>query len=757
MFGTHAAAQNMTSIGVLAYRGETVTIERWRATADYLSEHIPGYEFEIVALDLNGMEDAVANGELDFILTNPGQYVTLEVRYGVTRMVTMQTICGGEKNSRFGSTVIARTDRKDLQQLSDLRGTHLMAVAPNAFGGYQIVWRELKQLGISPESDLSSLTFDGFPQDNIVFSVLNGEVDAGIIRTGILERMTHEGLILPGQINVLSSRSSENFTPEHSTRLYPEWPFAKLKHTPSLLAKQVARNLLAMAADDQAAIKARIVGWTIPLDYTSVHELLRDLRIGPYRNLGKVTFQDVFREHALVILAVMLALIFLSISIIAAKNANRRLTYTQGQLKEHRRRLKDEVRSQTEELYLVNKSLREDIQQREKAENTVRRSREAIQSFYEIAVDYDRSHDEKLDDLIALGRRHYNMEAGLLYEVVSDGYSLCIVDGDSHYTKDVALCLKSLPVIDDTVEISPEQGHCNGRGLLAFPVVVHGSACCVLAFVGRSDGGSGFEKVDKDLLLLMARWIGSEMEYKDARAEKELHKVSLMRLARLSTMGQMASELAHELNQPLTVAQNYIGGGLRMMRQGGDTDKGELLIGMERALEGVNRATAVIRHLRQTVKTGEPSKGWFKLNDAVGRIQEMLESSASQSGVTIRNAAHDTDIMLWGDMMGIEQVLLNLVRNAIEATPPKGEIDIVTERNDDFVRVSVNDQGSGIKTEEGESVFDPFYTTKAEGMGLGLSICRAIIEAHDGRIWAENHDGGAGFIFELPAGNAGGR
>ena len=116
-FSTHAAEITKVSIGVLAFRGEAVAIKRWSATADYLSHRIPGYEFEIRVFDLESMGIAVADSELDFILTNPGQYVTFEVKYGASRMVTMQTICGGENYSRFGSAVIARADRKDLQKV----------------------------------------------------------------------------------------------------------------------------------------------------------------------------------------------------------------------------------------------------------------------------------------------------------------------------------------------------------------------------------------------------------------------------------------------------------------------------------------------------------------------------------------------------------------------------------------------------------------------------------------------------------------
>lgn len=744
-----AANGGAVIIGVLAYRGDNAAMARWSATADYLNRHVPGHVFRLRPLGLASIESAVASNELDFVLTNPGNYTVLEARYGTTRMVTMQALSGGKNFTRFGSVVIARSDRDDLQQLDDLRDKHVMAVDENAFGGYQMALRELKKLEIDPAKDLASLRFGGFPMDNVVFAVINGDVDVGIVRTGVMEQMIGEGTLQPGQVKVLGARQSEGFSAAHSTRLYPEWPFAKLKSTPEQLAKQVAQSLLAIPADSLAARSAHIIGWTIPLDYTPVHELMKELRISPYEKHGQVTWQDVQREYWPYLAAVLIVLLSFVTATAVVVRTNRRLSHSEALLKESREFLEQKVAVRTRELQHVNDRLEKDIRLREEAEAALVRSRNVLQSLYEIAVDYSRTHEEKLLSLIALVRKHYNKKAGLLFEIGEGGLALCMSSGETEHADDIAQCLSGLSILGSPVEVPPEHSRCNERGLLAIPVVVHGHACCVLAFIGSIEGHQDLEQVDRELLMLMARWVGAEMEHNEAISEKEQHRTRLMRMARLNAVGYMASELAHELNQPLTAAQNYIGGGLRMLDQG-HVDTDVFMDGMRRAQEGVNRATEVIRHLRQMVQTGAPIRNWFDYDVAIDHILDLLRNSARKAGVTMVNMCPESNVRLWGDMLQIEQVLLNLVRNAIDATPAGGEVRIGMERRDGQVRVCVRDQGAGISTDQDESVFDPFYTTKEDGMGLGLSICRAIIEAHDGRIMADNGDIGARFCFELP-------
>ena len=274
--------RNSVDIGVLAYRGHERATKNWSPTAEYLSSAIRGYAFRVIPLSLDDLRRATREGTVDFVLTNTGHYVDLEARFGISRITTLKRFSGAGTRNMFGAVIFTRADRTDIQELEDLRGKSFVAVASGAFGGFQMAWREMKAGGLDPFSDLSKLTFLGFPQDRMVYAVRDGEADAGTVRTGVLETMAAEGQIDGAAFRILNRRSVPGYRFMLSTRLYPEWPFAKLRQTPEDLAERVAVELLNMADDDPAATAGDYSGWTVPLDYQPVHEMFRELRIGPY-------------------------------------------------------------------------------------------------------------------------------------------------------------------------------------------------------------------------------------------------------------------------------------------------------------------------------------------------------------------------------------------------------------------------------------------------------------------------------------------
>jgi two-component system sensor histidine kinase TtrS len=289
--------REICSIGVLAHRGPETAIRMWTPTIDYLSSQIAGYEFRVVPLDLDGMYEAEERGELDFILTNPGHYVELESHHGISRILTLLNDRQGEPSRMFGAVIFSSAHRNDIQSLADLKGKTFAAVDEAAFGGFQMAWRELKEAGVDPFTDLSELRFMGFPQDEIVSSVRDGLVDAGTVRTGILERLADKGAINLVDFNVLNPKMSEEFPLLHSTNLYPEWAFAKTKSVPDELAQDVVIALLQMTRDDPATQAGKYIGWTVPLDYNRVHELFQVLGIGPYQVSRDISFVEVLRRY----------------------------------------------------------------------------------------------------------------------------------------------------------------------------------------------------------------------------------------------------------------------------------------------------------------------------------------------------------------------------------------------------------------------------------------------------------------------------
>ncbi|HEY9164286.1 MAG TPA: PhnD/SsuA/transferrin family substrate-binding protein, partial [Magnetovibrio sp.] len=290
-------APTEVTIAVLAFRGEDAALRKWQPTADYLSAQIPGHVFRIITLSLSEMMDVVERGSVDFILTNPGNYVEHEARHGVVRIATLKPIGFRSAGNKFGAVVFTRAERTDITTLEDLRGKRFMAIKEDAFGGFQMAWREMQAQGVDPFKDLGALIFAGFPQDNIVDAVLSGEVDAGTCRTGVLENLADEERIDFHDIRILNSQEVPGFQYALSTRLYPEWPFAQLKHTPEDLSQKVVVSLLSMGSDHPAAMSGGYAGWTVPLDYQPVHDLFRELHIGPYGAPVNIRLSDLVEQY----------------------------------------------------------------------------------------------------------------------------------------------------------------------------------------------------------------------------------------------------------------------------------------------------------------------------------------------------------------------------------------------------------------------------------------------------------------------------
>jgi len=341
-------------IGVLAKRGPERCLEKWGQTAEYLTNEIPGYSFTIVPLNYDEIYPAVAHDEVHFILANPSFYVEMEQLYGASRVVTLKNLRLGKACSIFGGVVFWRAEREDIKHLDDLRGKRFVAVDERALAGWQAAWRELKVHGIDPYRDFSDLSFYG-TQDAVVYAVRDGKVDAGSIRTDALERMAMEGKIRLEDFHVIHQHCGDDTHLPflHSTRAYPEWPFAKARHTADELAEKVASALLRMSPHSPAARAGRCAGWTIPLNYQPVHECLKYLRLGPYRDYGKVTPRGVFRQYWPWLLGALAAVILLALFASYVTGLNRRLRQAMaGQRQEliERQRTEEKLCLRTEEL-----------------------------------------------------------------------------------------------------------------------------------------------------------------------------------------------------------------------------------------------------------------------------------------------------------------------------------------------------------------------------------------------------------------------
>lgn len=229
----------------------------------------------------------------------------------------------------------------------------------------------------------------------------------------------------------------------------------------------------------------------------------------------------------------------------------------------------------------------------------------------------------------------------------------------------------------------------------------------------------------------------------------------LVHISRLTAMGEMASALAHELNQPLSAIVNYLKGSRRLLEQSPDDRAVVVREAMDNAAEQAMRAGQIIRRLRDFVARGETERRVESMSKLVQEASALALVGIKEKGIHVRFQLSLTSDLALADKIQIQQVLLNLIRNAIESMQDasRRELLISTEpAEDDMLLISVSDTGTGIAPEIASQLFQPFVTTKRQGMGVGLSISRTIIEAHGGQIWVEpNPDGGTVFRFTVEA------
>ena len=239
---------------------------------------------------------------------------------------------------------------------------------------------------------------------------------------------------------------------------------------------------------------------------------------------------------------------------------------------------------------------------------------------------------------------------------------------------------------------------------------------------------------------------------KNAARVRELQS-ELLHISRVSAIGTMASALAHELNQPLTAVTNYVQTSQALLEA---PDAGTMALARAALVEAGGealRAGHIVRRLREFVARGETIKTLEPIDELIEDTCLLSLAGAPEQGIT-RRLSLDTALgPILIDRVQIQQVLINLVRNAVEAMVPSGggRVDIIVRNEGEYARITIADTGPGLAPEVFDMLFQAFVSTKREGMGLGLSICRTIVEAHGGKIWAERAaNGGAAFHFTVP-------
>ncbi|CAB3796427.1 trifunctional serine/threonine-protein kinase/ATP-binding protein/sensor histidine kinase [Pararobbsia alpina] len=246
----------------------------------------------------------------------------------------------------------------------------------------------------------------------------------------------------------------------------------------------------------------------------------------------------------------------------------------------------------------------------------------------------------------------------------------------------------------------------------------------------------------------------------EARESERRYREVQMELAhsnRAATMGQLTASIAHEVQQPIAAAAADASAALRWLRTN-PPNLEEVRQSLDRIVNETMRAGGIVNGIRGLIKKAPPRKDKVDINEAVREVIELTQGEAAKNRVSVQTLLGDGLPFVRGDRVQLQQVMLNLILNAVEAMSttsmaPRDLLISTTADSSDGVSIAVRDSGPGLSPEEVKRVFDPFYTTKAHGLGMGLSICRSIVEAHGGRLWASaNAPRGADFQLVLPNG-----
>jgi PAS domain S-box-containing protein len=303
--------------------------------------------------------------------------------------------------------------------------------------------------------------------------------------------------------------------------------------------------------------------------------------------------------------------------------------------------------------------------------------------------------------------------------------------------------------------------------LSQLPSSEHGSSQqCAFEYRFRRADGTYAHVFDRGFVMIGSdgkpdRLVGSMMDISERRKAEEMahmHQVELAHISRVTTMGEITTGIAHELNQPLTAISNYAESCAQAIASGAPDAEEKLTEWIEKIATNTHRAAEMIRRLRSFTRKSEPRRSTVEVGELVQEVIELVEPETRMQEVRLRSESGGV-VHATVDRIQVQQVLVNLLRNAYEAMaanpPDQRQVTIAVRPLDDKAEISVEDTGEGIAPENLYRVFDAFFTSKPHGVGIGLAISRSIVEDHGGRLWVQpNPTRDVTFHFTLPLSGA---
>ncbi len=353
-------------IGIVANRGESKCIEQWQPTINYLDSLLSDYKVILKPLSYSNAENVIKNGEVDFVYCNPAMYINFETKYQTSKLASIIYQRGYKKNENFGGVLFCKVDKK-IYAINDLQGKKIAASNKLSFGGWVAVYNEFKEHKFDPYKMCSEIKFLE-THDSVVYAVKKNEFDAGIVRTETLERMQNEGIINLRDYRIINQDLNYQIAKKYhlllSSKLYPEWVFAKLEHTPTEIAKVITRLLFEIKENSIPAIKGNYTGFTVPANLITVEKIVRDLRLPPYEMFPPSNFHSIVRQNNIFSVIVMVLLVFAIMIVLFTFNLNRKLSTSKilldKQLKE-KEKIQEEINEESKKIKLILKYMHQGL------------------------------------------------------------------------------------------------------------------------------------------------------------------------------------------------------------------------------------------------------------------------------------------------------------------------------------------------------------------------------------------------------------
>jgi signal transduction histidine kinase len=575
-------------------------------------------------------------------------------------------------------------------------------------------------MGIDPMTDFAELIFGEGSQLEVVQAVGSGKVDAGAVRTDMLERMMSDGEISLSDFKVLNAKTSDGFPFLHSSQLYPEWPFIKMKGSDETLAELVALALLQMPNKHPAAIAGKYIGWTVPLDYQPVHDLLRDLRIGPYENYGKITLLQAIKRAWVWLSLLLLGLTAAITATIYIYQSRRKLATLSNEQVKINWALAERIKEMTC-LYQISDVLAE-----------VNSSREGVFRAILELIPPAWQFPDKTFARITFGDTQvttavFNVSENFLRADIRARDT--IVGRIEVFYPDLNICPSCLFLPEETT-------------------LINEIAKRIGQFLHR-------QNMQQDLLESQRN-----LERKVSLRTKELRdaKDSAERASRAKS--EFLSRMSHELRTPLN---SILGYAQIIQAQSDDTAVSE-------CKEDADQIIRASRHLRElineTLDLAKIESGKFSVNVEPTNIHDIFDQAIAvikpltlERNLTLlieRDAP--SPLFVNCDPMRTKQVMLNLLSNAVKYNRDQGTVTVSLSTHDGKLRFTVKDSGIGIRNEDVKLIFQPFERLAnnhhIEGTGIGLTVSKHIVEQMGGTLQFDSvFDEGSVFWFDLKISN----